>query len=188
MSPGPSLVVVLRQAISSGRKAGLITAIAHGIGIGLYAMACISGIAVIITTSPILFTTLKWAGAGYLLWLGIKGLMIREGKNETLGDSISRTSPARDGFLVVFFNPKVAVFFIALFSQVIGSETTWLEKLVYASTAMFIDMAWYMIVAWSFSNPRWIGKLQQNVVWIERAFGLILIILALRILTGGSPA
>ena len=93
MSPGPSLVVVLRQAISSGRKAGLITAIAHGIGIGLYAMACISGIAVIITTSPILFTTLKWAGAGYLLWLGIKGLMIREGKNETLGDSISRTSP-----------------------------------------------------------------------------------------------
>ena len=70
-------------------------------------------------------------------------------------------------------------------SQVIGNETLWLEKLAYAATALFIDMAWYMIVAWSFSNPRWLGCLQQNVVWLERVFGVILIALALRLLAGG---
>lgn len=90
------------------------------------------------------------------------------------------------GFLVVFLNPKVAVFFIALFSQVIGSETSWPEKLIYAATAMTIDMAWYVIVAWSFSNQRWLERLQRNSVWIERIFGVILIALAIRLIAGGT--
>lgn len=185
MSPGPSLAVVLKQTVSGGRKTGLITAITHGLGIGLYALACISGIAVMITTSPMLFNALQWAGAGYLVWLGIKGLRVKAGANTSLANPPTTGSAARDGFLVVFFNPKVAVFFIALFSLVIGSETTWLEKLAYAATAMIIDMAWYMIVAWSFSNPRWLGHLQRNAIWIERTFGVILIALAIRLLAGG---
>ena len=185
MSPGPSLAVVLKQTLSGGRKTGLVAAITHGLGIGLYALLCISGIAVMITASPVLFTALQWAGAGYLVWLGIKGLRARAGAGATLEDPPTTGSAARDGFLVAFLNPKVAVFFIALFSQVIGSETSWLEKLAYAATALFIDMAWYMIVAWSFSNPRWLGRLQQNVVWLERIFGVILIALAARLLAGG---
>lgn len=185
MSPGPSLAVVLQQTLKGGRRTGLVAAVTHGLGIGLYALLCISGIAVMITTSPVLFTALQWLGAGYLLWLGLKGLRARAGTVAALENSPTTGSAARDGFLVVFLNPKVAVFFIALFSQVIGSETTWLEKLAYAATALFIDMAWYMIVAWSFSNPRWLGYLQRNVVWLERIFGVILIALALRLMAGG---
>ena len=185
MSPGPSLAVVLQQTIRGGRKTGLVAAVTHGLGIGLYAMLCISGIAVMITTSPVLFTTLQWLGAGYLVWIGIKGLRAQAQSDETLVNPPTTGSAARDGFLVVFLNPKVAVFFIALFSQVIGSETSWLEKLVFAATAMFIDMGWYVIVALSFSNPRWLGRLQRNVVWLERAFGVVLIALAIRLLAGG---
>ena len=185
MSPGPSLAVVLKQTISGGRRTGLIAAITHGLGIGLYALLCISGIAVMITTSPVLFTALQWAGAAYLVWIGIKGFRAKRGDSSALANPPTTGSAARDGFLVVFLNPKVAVFFIALFSQVIGSETTWPEKLAFAATALFIDMAWYMIVAWSFSNQRWLGYLQQNVVWLERAFGVILIVLAMSLLTGG---
>jgi threonine/homoserine/homoserine lactone efflux protein len=185
MSPGPSLAVVLKQTISGGRRTGLIAAITHGLGIGLYALLCISGIAVMITTSPVLFTALQWAGAAYLVWIGIKGLRAKPGDSSALADPPTTGSAARDGFLVVFLNPKVAVFFIALFSQVIGSETSWPEKLAFAATALFIDMAWYMIVAWSFSNPRWLGYLQRNVVWLERAFGAILIVLAMSLLAGG---
>ena len=182
MSPGPSLAVVLQQTLRGGRATGLVAAVTHGLGIGLYALLCISGIAVMITTSPLLFTGLQWLGAGYLIWLGYKGLRAQSNADETLSDSPTTGSAARDGFLVVFLNPKVAVFFIALFSQVIGSETTLLERLAYAATAMFIDMGWYIIVAWSFSNPRWLGYLQRNIVWLERAFGVVLIALALRLL------
>lgn len=185
MSPGPSLAVVLQQTLRGGRQPGLVAAVTHGLGIGLYALLCISGIAVMITASPLLFTALQWLGAGYLIWIGIKGLRARAGTDATLANTTTTRSAARDGFLVVFLNPKVAVFFIALFSQVIGSETNWLEKLAYASTAMFIDMAWYMIVAWSFSNPYWLERLQRNVVWLERVFGVVLIALALRLLAGG---
>lgn len=185
MSPGPSLAVVLQQTLRGGRQPGLVAAVTHGLGIGLYALLCISGIAVMITASPLLFTALQWLGAGYLIWIGIKGLRARAGADATLANTTTTRSAARDGFLVVFLNPKVAVFFIALFSQVIGSETNWLEKLAYASTAMFIDMAWYMIVAWSFSNPYWLERLQRNVVWLERVFGVVLIALALRLLAGG---
>lgn len=185
MSPGPSLAVVLQQTLRGGRRTGLIAATTHGLGIGLYAMLCISGIAVMITASPLLFTALQWLGAGYLIWLGIKGLRAKGHTTATLSDTPTSGSAARDGFLVVFLNPKVAVFFIALFSQVIGSDTTLLEKLAYAATAMIIDMGWYMIVAWSFSNPRWLGRLQQHSVWLERIFGVILIALAVRLLVGG---
>lgn len=184
MSPGPSLAVVLQQTLRGGRQTGLIAAITHGLGIGLYALLCISGIAVMITTSPLLFTALQWLGAFYLLWLGIKGLRAKSTAATTVPDTPTSGSAARDGFLVVFFNPKVAVFFIALFSQVIGSETTLLEKLAYAATAMFIDMGWYVLVAWSFSNPLWLGRLRKNSVWLERIFGVILIALAVRLLVG----
>ena len=185
MSPGPSLAVVLQQTLRGGRETGLIAALTHALGIGLYALLCISGIAVMITASPLLFTTLQWLGAGYLIWIGIKGLRARAATGELMGSAPTTGSAARDGFLVVFLNPKVAVFFIALFSQVIGSETTWLEKFAYAATALVIDMGWYMFVAWTFSNPRWLGRLQRNVVWLERAFGVILIALAIRLLAGG---
>jgi len=185
MSPGPSLAVVLQQTLRGGRRNGLIAAVAHGLGIGLYALLCISGIAVIITTSPMLFTVLQWLGAGYLVWLGINGLRAKANGDETLAETPTTSSAARDGFLVVFLNPKVAVFFIALFSQVIGSDTTFLEKIAYAATALFIDMGWYVIVAWSFSNPRWLSRLQQKRVWLERIFGVILIALAIRLLAGG---
>lgn len=182
MSPGPSLAVVLQQTLRGGRKTGLVAAVTHGLGIGLYALLCISGIAVMITTSPGLFAALQWAGAAYLLWLGIKGLLSKAGTDTKLAEAPTTGSAARDGFFVVFLNPKVAVFFIALFSQVIGSDTTLIEKLVYAATALFIDMGWYVLVAWSFSNARWLGRLQANVVWLERVFGVVLIALAVRLL------
>ncbi len=185
MSPGPSLAVVLKQTLSGGRQVGLIAAISHGLGVGLYALLCISGIAVMITASQVLFTTLQWGGAGYLLWMGINALRAATTSKAMLADPPTTGSAARDGFLVVFLNPKIALFFIALFSQVIGSETSWLEKFTYASTAMVIDMAWYMVVVWSFSNPRWLARLQQNVIWVERAFGVILIALAVRVLSNG---
>jgi threonine/homoserine/homoserine lactone efflux protein len=185
MSPGPSLAVVLQQTLRNGRSAGLVTAVAHGAGIGLYAFLSISGIAVMITATPYLFTALQWLGAAYLIWLGIKGLRASAAASMNQEEEKASGSAVRSGFLVVFLNPKVAVFFIALFSQVIGNETSWLEKLIYTSTAMFIDMAWYVIVAWSFSNPRWLGSLQKNSLWIERVFAVVLIALAMRLIAGG---
>jgi threonine/homoserine/homoserine lactone efflux protein len=143
----------------------------------LYAFICISGLAVVIVASETLFSILQWAGAGYLAWIGIKGLMSRANPNQSLPE-VEAQAAARDGFMIVFLNPKIAVFFIALFAQVVGTDTSVLGKIVYASTAMVIDGLWYLIVAWLFSNERWLASLQRNAIWLERIFGVVLIGLA----------
>ncbi|EAR09889.1 LysE family translocator [Reinekea blandensis] len=177
MSPGPSLAVVLKHTLAGGRRQGMTAAITHGLGVGLYAFVCVSGLAVVILTSETLFTILQWGGAGYLLWMGIKGLLSRSNPNQQLPD-VEAKEAARDGFMIVFLNPKIAVFFIALFSQVVGTDTTLVGKFAYASTAMIIDGLWYVVVAWLFSNPRWLAVLQQQAVWLDRIFGVVLMGLA----------
>lgn len=182
MSPGPSLAVVLRHTLSGGRRNGCTAAIAHGAGIGLYAFACISGLAFLITNSPGLFRAFQWAGAAYLAWLGIRGLLAKAPPPGEPPPAPAHASAARDGFLIVFLNPKIAVFFIALFSQVIGPETGFPARLGYAATAWFIDTAWYLVVAWLFSSPQWLDKLKHHAIWFERLFGIILLGLAVRLL------
>ena len=181
MSPGPSLAVVLRHTLHGGRAHGCAAAIAHSVGIGLYALLAISGLAVLITASPALFRAFQWVGAAYLAWLGFKGLMAKPAVDGAIETPGSTGSAVRDGFLVAFLNPKIAVFLVALFSQVVGINTTWPEKGLYAGTAWLIDMLWYLLVAWLFSSPRWLHALRLRAVWFERAFGVVLLALAARL-------
>ncbi len=184
MSPGPSLALVLKQTLNGGRRHGMITALSHGLGVGFYAFLSILGLAAVITTSPLAFSILQWGGALYLAWLGVKGLMARTGDSSGEPVVVTTTSAARDGFLLAFLNPKIAVFFLALFSQVVGTHTDLPAKLGYATTAMVVDCGWYLIVAWLFSSPRWLDMLKRRAVWFERLFGTILLGLAGRLALG----
>ena len=180
MSPGPSLAMVLKHTLAGGRRQGMIAGAVHGLGVGLYAFICLSGLAVLIVTSTTLFQLLQILGALYLFWLGLQGLRSRAKSDQPLAE-VETQAAVRDGFLIVFLNPKIAVFFIALFSQVVGSETSLAARLGYAATALVLDGGWYMLVAWLFSNPRWLQQLQRRAVWLDRIFGLVLIGLAAKL-------
>ena len=184
MSPGPSLAVVLRHTLTGGRGNGVTVALLHGLGVGFYALLSILGLAAVITASPLAFAVLQWGGAAYLVWLGIQGLRAKPAADSDFQAGPSQASSARDGFLVVFLNPKIAVFFLALFSQVVGLDTSFVAKLTYAATAMVIDGGWYLLVVWLFSNPRWMAALRRSSLWLERVFGVILIALAGRLVVG----
>lgn len=184
MSPGPSLAVVLRHTLVGGRRPGMAAAFAHSLGIGLYALLSISGVALLLTRSPTLFTAFQWIGAAYLAWLGWQGLRAQPSIDGDLAPAASGMGAARDGFLIVFLNPKIAVFYIALFSQVIGEHTSLAARLGYAATALCIDLAWYLTVAWLCSNPRWLARLRQRLVLLERLFGVVLLALAVRLVLG----
>ena len=139
MSPGPSLALVLKQTLTGGRRNGIMTALSHGIGVGIYAFLSILGLAAIITASPTAFSILQWGGALYLAWLGVKGLMAKRQADDELPEPPTTKSAARDGFLIAFFNPKIAVFFLALFSQVVGTDTGLMAKFGYAVTALVME-------------------------------------------------
>lgn len=182
MTPGPSLALVLKYTLNGGRSQGMLTGIAHGFAVGLYALATVFGLAAIITTSPITFSVIQWAGAAFLVYLGIQGLRSKPAQALLVPTiEVKAQHAARDGFLMACLNPYAAVFFFALFSQFITAETTTLGKLAYSFTAMLIDIGWYVTVAWLFSRPRWLHWLQRYSFWMERIFAIILLGFAVKL-------
>ena len=124
MSPGPSLAVVVRHSVAGGSRAGIVCAISHAFGIFLWAAMMVSGLGVLVLSSPDIFFALRLAGAAFLFYLGWQAIRVRPTEPEP-GSGASAPgdyagSPAREGFLIALSNPKVAVFFAALFSQFIS--------------------------------------------------------------------
>jgi threonine/homoserine/homoserine lactone efflux protein len=182
MSPGPSLAVVLRSAVAGGKRAGLTAAFAHGAGVGLYGLLTVAGLALVITNTPAVYLLLQIGGALYLIYLGLHSL--RPSSEGALAYDGSGTdgSAARDGFLVAFLNPKLAVFMLALFSQFLRPEFGMYEKTIMVFTVGFTDALWYALVASLVSGGGFLAKLRNSARTIDRAFGIILIALALSVI------
>jgi threonine/homoserine/homoserine lactone efflux protein len=180
MSPGPSLAVVVSQTLRGGMRAGLSASIAHGIGVALYAVAVVSGLAVLVSTSSWLHTIIQWAGAAFLLYLGIQSL--RSKGTVRLGEDDAGTQGAFvQGFSVAFLNPKLAVFFLALFSQFLYAGQPLLEKVLMVLTVGCIDALWYSGVSALLGRPGILDRLRGSERAIDRVFGLILVALAVRV-------
>lgn len=185
ISPGPSLALVLRHTLGGGRAPGIIAALTHSLGVGLYALLTVLGLGALVVRFPTLFQGLTWAGAAYLAWLGIKAL--RAGKSALLEASVkvtTRRQAAREAMLVALGNPKLILFFIALLSQFVTPEMSLVAKAVIVLTAMTIDGAWYVLVAVLLTHSRVLPWLQARAHWIHRLTGMLLLALALRVLTG----
>jgi threonine/homoserine/homoserine lactone efflux protein len=184
MSPGPSLAVVLRHTISNGRSHGIATAVSHAVGVALWALLTVWGLAVLVVEWPLAYKLLTYAGASYLMWMGIKALRSKGAGPmhvETIVAPISEA--ARDGLMVSLLNPKLALFFIALFSQFVSAELILADKLIMTGTASVIDAVWYVIVAVALSHSKVLEKLQKKSAVIDKISGVILLGLALRVLT-----
>ncbi|MGV6818191.1 MAG: LysE family translocator [Thiotrichales bacterium] len=184
MSPGPSLIVVLDQAVSKGRLAGSLTACSHGLGVGIYAALSIFGLSLVITESPLLYNILRWAGSGYLIWLGIN--ILRQTHHASGHSGQHKTVPISQqpivlGLTTALTNPKVLLFFFALFSQLVPQDSSIGIKLLYTFTAVFIDAGWYILIAIFASQPIITKRLKTHEQWIERCFALLLMAIGLKI-------
>lgn len=187
LSPGPSLAVVVKNTLFGGAKQGYATAISHGAGVALYAAITALGIGVIIVQSPLIFSFIKYAGAAFLAYLGIKALLSKK-QNFDLDESnaeedVNKQSINgwRDGFLIAFLNPKLAIFFLALFSQFVDANASIEQKIIMVSTVGTIDALWYLIVAYMFSRGPVLEKLKRNSHIIDKITGSFLILLAARV-------
>jgi threonine/homoserine/homoserine lactone efflux protein len=118
--PGPDMLFMLGRSIAQGRRAGVVAAFGINAGGYVHLTAAITGLSAILLTSALAFTIVKWAGAAYLVYLGISALHDRAGALSLSGGEV----PAKrlraifvQGFLSDVLNPKVAVFFLALLPQ-----------------------------------------------------------------------
>ena len=184
LSPGPSLAVVLRQSMNNDAKHGMVAGISHAMGVGLWAVLTIFGLGVLVKESPLLFNALTYAGAAYLAWMGIQAL--RAGKSEVQPLTNGRSEylqAARDGLMISLLNPKLAIFFLALFSQFISADNSIADQLLMISTVTLIDGCWYVLVALVLSRMGLLEKLSQHSHTINKITGAIFIALAIRVVT-----
>ena len=187
ISPGPSLAIVVRHTVTSGTRPGVICAFAHGVGIFLWAALMVNGLGALLLAQPTWFDALRALGAGYLLYLGCRALAARRGVAVDTGQASnggpkSSRKAAREGLVIALSNPKVAVFFAALFSQFIQPDATVKTQLIIAATAAVIDALWYTVVALLLSRPAWSGRFIQHGGLLDRGFGVILIVLSAAVL------
>lgn len=184
MSPGPSLAVVLKHTISNGRAHGVVTAVSHSAGVALWALLTVWGLAVLVVEWPLMYKLLTYAGAAYLMWMGIKALRSTGADPMAVKPVIAPMGEAaRDGLMVSLLNPKLAFFFIALFSQFVSAELVLADKLIMTGTAAVVDALWYIIVAVALSHSKVLDKLQSKSAAIDKISGVILLGLALRVVT-----
>ncbi|MDI3326517.1 LysE family translocator [Pontibacterium granulatum] len=185
LTPGPSLAVVLRHTVTNSRQHGIAAAICHAAGVALWALLTVMGLAILIAQSPILFKVITWGGAGYLAWLGYKALTAKGDSVLNVGETehVSRWKAGLDGLMISLLNPKLALFFIALFSQFVSAEQTLSDQLIMMMTAGGIDGLWYLLVALVFSHSKVLTYLQKHTRWIDRITGGILIGLSARVVT-----
>ncbi|MBJ6610694.1 MAG: LysE family translocator [Candidatus Thiothrix moscowensis] len=189
MFPGASLALVLRNTLNYSRLHGMVTGISHALGIGLYALLSVLGLVLLLQQSPLLVEAISYAGAVYLLWLGYQGLIAKAhtGRHAAIQThQATLLDAARDGLLMALLNPKVGLFFLALFSQFVQENMSFAAKIVFVSTITLVDGGWYVLVASVLSRSRLLDTLRQQQVWVERILGGILILLALKILLGNG--
>lgn len=182
ISPGPSLVVVLRNTISGGRTRGVMTAIGHGIGFSIYAFVAVMGLSSVLLANEQIFYLLQSAGALFLIWLAFS--MITR-KNSVSSEKYEQSAYKGflEGFMIAFLNPKILVFLVAIFSQFINSDIADYGRFIMAIIAGIIDTIWYVLVAITLADTKFIDSLGVNVVFIDRFTGTILFILGILLFT-----
>jgi threonine/homoserine/homoserine lactone efflux protein len=182
-SPGPSIILLLNSVIKDGPKAGVAFGIAHGLGIFVYAALVASGLVILLSVAPWFSIALELIGLFFLLWLSIsmiKNSLQKGSIDETGSDSSSATllKHGRNGFLIVFLNPKIAVFFLAIFSQFLDAASDLESKIIMVITATVIDGVWYILLTFVIAVPKFTKLAKLSVDKIEFFLGALLLLVS----------
>jgi len=183
MSPGPSLALVIRNNISYNRFAGIMTSIGHGLGIAVYATMAVFGLGLILQTNQSLFLLIQVLGLIFLFFLGV--LFIFQ-KNS--GEVIDKNNDQKQinsffqGFLIAIINPKILIWFMAIYSQFISVEANMIFNIILISTASIIDATWYIIISLIITSYGVKNFLIDKKDLIQKITGFILLIISLILL------
>lgn len=190
MSPGPDFAMISRNSFVYSRKTGIYSSIGLALGILVHVTYSLVGIGFIISKSIVLFSIIKFLGAGYLIFIGYKSLKAKPHKlsREQLSEKndIDKFAAIKMGFLTNALNPKATLFFLSLFTQVISPETPLFIQALYGLEMSVMTFVWFAFVASVLSHQA--IKIRFSAVHhhIEKIFGIILIALGVKIALSSS--
>ena len=181
MSPGPSLALIIRNSINFNRMSGIIASIAHGLGICVYATVTIIVLEFILRNSETIFFVIQICGSLFLIILGL--IFIFKKNNENKNDTYQiHSSSFAQGFIIAIINPKILIWFTAIYSQFIDINSTFLNKTILVLTPSIIDTIWYSLVSIFVTGYGLKEILNKKKFVIQKIIGVLLILIALSLI------
>lgn len=187
LTPGPGVVFIVARTLAQGRTAGLASVAGVALGNLTNAVGASIGLAALFAVSSLAFTAVRWAGAAYLIWLGIQAL--RQPAATANGAPPTPAAPRqlfRDGFFVALLNPKTTLFFAAFIPQFLHPEGSQAAQAVQAlslsilfvAVAAVTDSLYALLAGWmkpllrgAAGSGRWVSALVYFALGLYAAFG-----------------
>ncbi|MFC3121737.1 LysE family translocator [Agaribacter flavus] len=181
-SPGPDFAVVLKQSLQKGKKAGIWTSIGVGSGILVHVVYSLLGVGLLIQANDWLYEVLLYAAAAYLVWIGFGALRSMPSENQTQ-DVPAAKGTSKNAFILGFItnglNPKATLFFLALYSLAIPTDTSLSVKLAYGVYLAVATGLWFVFVSLLASHASIRRIYQQKGYWFDRLMGVVIILMAI---------
>src|SRR5450432_3268318 len=178
LTPGPNLMYLISRTLCQGRGAGLISLAGTTSGFLFYAVTAAFGLTAVFVAIPVLFDIVRWAGAAYLLWLAWDAVRPRGSGGLFARRDLPPVAPAtlfRTGVLTSILNPKVALFYLALFPQFVDPArgSVLVQSLLLAAVQIVIDgfcdmlfvLAASRVATWLAERPSWLAVQR----WVQGA-------------------
>jgi threonine/homoserine/homoserine lactone efflux protein len=137
--PGPAVIYVVARSVEGGRLTGLVSVLGVELGTLLHVVFAAAGLSAIVVSSAVAFSVVKWLGAAYLVWLGLRQILGRDGGDQEAplsGSGEDRLRVFSQSVLVQVLNPKVALFFLAFLPQFVdpSRSAAWTQVVVLGTT------------------------------------------------------
>ena len=179
MSPGPSMAVVINNAIFKGRYNGILTSVGHGIGIAIYATFAVLGLGLIIKTNIFIFEGLKVLSIIFLIFIGFKSILNKEKISLEKKNLKENAVSFLQGFSISILNPKIFVWFIAIYSQFMSVNNELIFNIYLVSIAGVIDACWYIVLTLVVTTASALSFFKTKLVFIQKIQGFFFIVLGL---------
>jgi threonine/homoserine/homoserine lactone efflux protein len=185
ITPGADSLYIATRSITQGVRAGVAAALGVSVGCCVHVCTAALGLSAILATSAVAFTAVKFAGAVYLIYVGLSLLRSRPASIQSLG--VIAAVPLRtvfaQGFLTNVLNPKVALFFLAFVPQFIepSAPNKPLAFIFLGAVFTFNATLWCLFLAWASARAGSLGVGRNAAAWFGRSVGAIFIFLGIRL-------
>jgi RhtB (resistance to homoserine/threonine) family protein len=186
LTPGPDVLYIVSNALRAGAKAGVVAGLGITAGCFVHVFAAAVGVSALLAASATAFTVLKWVGAAYLMWVGMRLLVAKSapqrwgspaGSPPAYKEARALSSVFRGGFLTNVLNPKVAIFFLAFVPQFIAPDAPRkalafvLLGTLFNLNSVAVNSAWALAAAWMARRD----TVQRGMQWLDRVAGAMFV-------------
>jgi len=179
--PGPTVLFVVGRSLALGRRGGLLSVVGNALGLIPIVAAVAFGVGALIAESVVVFTVIKYAGAAYIVFLGIQAIRHRRRTAESVAAGVAPRSTRRmlgEGFIVGVTNPKTIAFFLAVLPQFVAPDAGWVPGQLLVLGGIFIVLALVSDGAWALaagSARDWFARSPKRVERLGFTGGVMMI-------------